>query len=393
MARTIRLGVIGLGRAFTLMLPTFVADSRITLAGAVDPRPEARRRFESDFEVRTHETIDPLCADPTLDAIYVASPHQFHCEHATAAARAGKHVLVEKPMALSLADGRTMIDAATRAGVFLIVGHSHSFDLPIRRTRELIASGEYGRLRMITAMNFTDFIYRPRRPEELDTRAGGGVVLGQAVHQIDVVRLLAGGRLRALRAQTDAWDPVRPIEGAYSALLEFDDGTFASLTYSGYAHFDTDEFCDGIGEMGVPTNGADYGMARRRLAAMGSSDEETRIKAARGFGGTDEPSSASPAPHHQHFGLVIASCERADLRPTPDGVTIYADFERRHEPLPPPIVPRREVIDELYDAVVERRRPIHDGEWGLATLEASLALLQAARERREIVLQHQVALR
>jgi phthalate 4,5-cis-dihydrodiol dehydrogenase len=393
MARTIRLGIIGLGRAFTLMLPTFVNDSRIALAGAADPRPEARRRFESDFGVRAHETIDPLCADPSIDAIYVASPHQFHCEHATAAARAGKHALVEKPMALSLADCRTMIDAAMRAGVYLVVGHSHSFDLPIRRTRELIASGDFGRLRMITALNFTDFVYRPRRPEELDTRTGGGVVFGQAVHQIDIVRLLAGGRLRALRAQIGAWDPARPIDGAYSALLEFDDGTFASLTYSGYAHFDTDEFCDGIGEMGVPTNGADYGTARRRLAAIHSPDDEARIKVARGFGGADDPSSTPPAPHHQHFGLVIASCERADLRPTPTGVTIYGDLERRHEVLPPPIVPRREVIDELYDAVVDRRRPIHDGEWGLATLEASLALLQSARERREIVLQHQVALR
>jgi phthalate 4,5-cis-dihydrodiol dehydrogenase len=393
MARTLRLGVIGLGRAFTLMLPTFVGDSRIMLAGAGDPRPEARHRFESEFGARTHETIDPLCADPSIDAIYVASPHQFHCEHATAAARAGKHVLVEKPMALSLAEGKTMIDAATRSGVYLIVGHSHSFDLPIRRTRELIASGEYGRLRMITAMNFTDFVYRPRRPEELDTRAGGGVVLGQAVHQIDVVRLLAGGRLRALRAQIGIWDPARPIDGAYSALLEFDDGAFASLTYSGYAHFDTDEFCDGIGEMGVPAKGADYGMVRRRLAALRSADDETRVKAARGFGGADEPSSTHPATHHQHFGLVIASCERADLRPTPAGVTIYADFERRHESLQPPTVPRHEVIDELYDAIVDRRRPTHDGEWGLATLEASLALLQSAHERREIVLQHQVALR
>ena len=393
MARTLRLGVIGLGRAFTLMLPTFVGDSRITLAGAADPRPEARHRFESDFGERTHQTIDPLCADPSIDAIYVASPHQFHCEHAVAAARAGKHVLVEKPMALSLAEGKTMIDAAARSGVYLIVGHSHSFDLPIRRTRELIASGEYGRLRMITALNFTDFIYRPRRPEELDTRAGGGVVFGQAVHQIDVVRLLAGGRLRALRAQTGVWDAARPIDGAYSALLEFDDGAFASLTYSGYAHFDTDEFCDGIGEMGVATDGADYGMARRRLAALRSSDDESRVKAARGFGGADEPASTRQATHHQHFGLVIASCERADLRPTPTGVTIYADFERRQESLPPPTVPRREVIDELHDAVVNRRHPTHDGEWGLATLEASLALLQSAHERREIVLQHQGALR
>ena len=90
-----------------------------------------------------------------------------------------------------------MIDAAREAGVQLIVGHSHSFDLPILPTRELIASGAFGAVRMITALNFTDFLYRPRRPEELDTESGGGAVFNQAAHQVDIVRLLAGGKVAA----------------------------------------------------------------------------------------------------------------------------------------------------------------------------------------------------
>src|SRR4029077_5011874 len=89
---------------------------------------------------------------------------------------AGQHekpLLVEKPMALTLEDCAMMIDAAKRAGVHLIVGHSHSFDAPLLRTRALIASGTYGAVRMIAAFNYTDFLYRPRRPEELDTAQGG----------------------------------------------------------------------------------------------------------------------------------------------------------------------------------------------------------------------------
>ena len=58
----------------------------------------------------------------------------------------------------------------------------------------MIRSGEHGRVRMINALNFTDFLYRPRRPEELDTKTGGGVVFSQAAHQIDVVRLLSTSR-------------------------------------------------------------------------------------------------------------------------------------------------------------------------------------------------------
>jgi phthalate 4,5-cis-dihydrodiol dehydrogenase len=387
----IRLGVVGLGRAFTLMLPTFIADERVELAGTADSRPEARRRFESDFGARAYDSIEPLCDDSSIEAIYVASPHQLHAEHARLAAASGKHVLVEKPMALSVDECQSMIDAARRARVQLIVGHSHSFDAPVLRTRELIASDAFGSLQMLTALNFTDFIYRPRRPEELSTREGGGVVFSQAAHQIDVVRLLAGGLVRAVRAFTGQWDPLRATEGAYSALLQFADGTFASLTYSGYAHFDSDEICGDIGELGRPRDPARYGAARRTLASVGSASEESQLKASRGYGGADYSPSTTNAPHHQHFGFVIASCERADLRLMPDRVLIYGDSEVRTESLPPPTIPRREVIDELYDAVVHGRAPLHSGEWALATTEVCLALLQSAREGREIALQHQVA--
>src|SRR5690606_22843783 len=117
-------------------------------------------------------------------------------------------------------------------------------------------------LRMITSLNFTDFLYRPRRPEELDTARGGGVAYNQAPHQIDVLRVL-GGELRSLRSCTGVWDRDRPTEGAYAALLSFKDGAFATLTYSGYAHFDSDELMGWIGEMGGKKDPSHYGRARK----------------------------------------------------------------------------------------------------------------------------------
>ena len=116
MRTQLRLGVIGLGRAFTLMLPTFTADTRITLAAATDMRPDAVLRFAREFGAIGHETAEGLCADPGVDAVYVASPHQFHVEHVKLAASQHKHVLVEKPMALSIAEGVEMIDAACEGG-------------------------------------------------------------------------------------------------------------------------------------------------------------------------------------------------------------------------------------------------------------------------------------
>ncbi|MEO8716324.1 MAG: Gfo/Idh/MocA family oxidoreductase, partial [Acetobacteraceae bacterium] len=225
----LRLGVAGLGRAFMLMLPTLMRHKRIRLTAAADPRPTARECFARDFAATAHETVEALCADPGVDAVYVATPHQFHVDHVRVAAAHGKHVLVEKPMALTIADCQAMIAAAREAGIQLLVGHSHSYDLPYLRTRALIETGAFGAVRMITALNFTDYLYRPRRPEELDTAQGGGVLFGQAPHQVEVVRLLAGSRASSVHASVGIWDHARPTEGAYAAHLSFEDGVFASL--------------------------------------------------------------------------------------------------------------------------------------------------------------------
>jgi phthalate 4,5-cis-dihydrodiol dehydrogenase len=379
MVAKLKIGVAGLGRAFAAMLPTFARDARVALVAAADPRAEARAQFEADFQCRVYREVADLCADPNVEVVYVATPHQFHAAHAVAALAAGKHVLVEKPMALSLEECRGMVAAAQAAGRRLVVGHSHSFDLPVLHTKKLIASGKYGAVRMLSALDYTDFLYRPRRPEELDTAAGGGVFFNQAAHQVDILRLLAGSPVKSVRAAAGAWDPARPTEGAYSALLTFANGAYASAVYSGYAHFDSDEFQDWIGEMGQKKDPDAYGMARSVLKG-----DELALKSSRNYGGK-EYRAATPVAH-QHFGLFVVSCEKADLRPLPHGVMIYADGEQRLEKLPPPQVPRAEVIDELYGAVMQGRAPLHDGEWAMATLQACLAMLESARQGKEVFL-------
>jgi phthalate 4,5-cis-dihydrodiol dehydrogenase len=387
----VRLGVAGLGRAFTLMLPAFTRDPRVTLVAAADPRAEARRRFAEEFSARTFAGVEELCADADVDAIYIATPHQFHAAHALLAAAAGKHVLVEKPMALTIADCRAMIAAAADANVQLLVGHSHSFDAPYLRTAELVRSGRFGAVRMIHAVNYTDFLYRPRRREELETQQGGGVIFSQAAHQVDVVRLLAGGHAISVRALTGAWDPERPTEGAYAALLTFANGAFASMTYSGYGRFDSDEFCGWIGESGRRREPEPYGAARLELQHVAGADAEEALKNRRAYGGIGGTRTGAAAERllHPHFGFVVVSCENADLRPMPDGVMIYADEQRWLEALPAPAIPRVEVVDELAGAVWHGRAPLHSGAWGLATVEVCLAILQSARAQKEIALTHQ----
>jgi phthalate 4,5-cis-dihydrodiol dehydrogenase len=381
--------VAGLGRAFTVMLPTFTGDARIQLVAAADTRAEARQRFAADFSAKTYASVEELCVDPAVEAVYVATPHEYHARHATLAAQHGKHLLVEKPMALTLAECATIVDAARRSNIHLIVGHSHSFDAPVRRLRALIESGDFGRVHMINAINYTDYLYRPRRPGELDTARGGGAVFNQAAHQVDIVRLIGGGRVASVRAATGLWDASRPTEGAYAALLTFENGTFASLTYNGYGHFDSDEFQGWVGEMGQ-TKTPYAGAFRHRFAKP---QDELAFKNARNYGGSEFRPPDVHAVAHQHFGTLLVSCERADLRALPNGVMIYQNGSARLDALPPPTVPRVEVIDELYRAVVHGEAPLHDGAWAMATLEVMLAILRSAREGRDVTLSYQVALR
>jgi phthalate 4,5-cis-dihydrodiol dehydrogenase len=387
MAKTVRMGVIGLGRAAAQMLPSLAGHPNVQLVAAADPNAEALARFATDFGGRTYATAEALCADPAVDAVYIASPHQFHVGNALAAANAGKHLIVEKPMALSLEECRAMTDAATRNGVVLVVGHSHGFDPSSLMMRELIRRGDVGPLRMISNINYNNFLYRPRRPEELDTARGGGIVYNQVPHMVDVVRTIHGGAVRSVHAVTGVWDAKRPTEGALTALLEFADGVPASLTYSGYDRFDSDEFYDWVGENGDPKR-PNHGSARRAIEGLASQADEIRLRAARGFAGTGASTAAGPM-YQPHFGFLIASCEDADLRPSPAGILIYDRSGVREERAPAPrAFPNKDgVIDEFYDAIVNGTPPLHDGAWGTETMAIALAMLQSARERRPILLE------
>jgi phthalate 4,5-cis-dihydrodiol dehydrogenase len=383
MAKKLRIGIAGLGRGFTVMLPTFLRDPRVALVAAADLRREARARFATEFNAHVYESVAELCADPTVEVIYVATPHQLHAEHAILAAQAGKHLLVEKPMTISTAECRAMIEAAKATKVHLIVGHSHSFDAPFTRTRQLIDSGEFGSVRMIAALNYTDFVYRPRRPEELVTSQGGGVIFSQAAHQVDVIRLFAGAQASSVRAVIGAWDLARPMDGAYAALLTFANGVAANLTYSGYGHFDSDEMQEWIGEMGQKK----ISSARGRPRPFFTAGEEAEFKDSRNYGGANYHAPDALPEAHQNFGLFIVGCEHADLRPMPNGVLIYRDGAGTFSRLAPPVVPRSEVIDELYYAVVNGVAPRHHGEWAMTTLEICLAMLRSSRDACEINLQ------
>ncbi len=380
---SVNLAIVGLGRGFMLTLPALRDNPAVRLRAAFSLRTEPREHFAKQFDAIACDSFESLLALDEIDAVYIATPHEIHAEQTIAAVRAGKHVLVEKPMAIGLKDCMAMEAAAQEAGKIIIVGPSHGFDAPIQKAAELVASGEFGAFRMITTFNFTDFMYRPRRPEELDTSRGGGVVYSQAAHQIDLVRRIAGLPVSSIRATAANWDPKRPSEGAYSALMTFEGGAWATMTYSGYAHYDVDELVGWISELGFDKDPQAYGAARRRLANM-SPEDEIAAKVSRTYGPGSESDSPPRAPHHEHFGYLLVSCDKADLKVTPTEITVYGNSERQVIDIPPPRLPRVEVIDEFVGAITGEITPVHNGRWGVDTMACCEALLESSRTGEEI---------
>jgi phthalate 4,5-cis-dihydrodiol dehydrogenase len=293
-------------------------------------------------------------------------------------------------MALTLEECDAIIAAVDKHKVHLVVGHTHAFDPAVRLMRDIVMRGELGRLGLIHSFNYTNYLYRPRRPEELDTSKGGGILFNQVPHQIDTARLIAGGMVRSVRAHTTRLDPARPTEAGCAALLQFDNGAAASLIYSGYDHFDSDEWHFDISERGAPKT-IDHGSARRSLAAaQDESKDEAKARTeafAYGRTGSDLP------PHQPHFGVTIVTCAEGDMRASADGVTIYGRDGRREIALPrgESMPGRREVLDDMRVAIRSGREPLHNGRWAKANVEVALAILQSARSGDDVALEHQVA--
>tara|TARA_R110002110_G_scaffold269682_2_gene485334 strand:+ start:4335 stop:5528 length:1194 start_codon:yes stop_codon:yes gene_type:complete len=385
----LRFGLIGLGGAAMQMLPSLMAHPRVRLAACADPNVQAREHFAADFDAAAYQQAEELCADPSIDAVYIATPHHLHRDHAVMAVEAGKHIIVEKPMAMTLEECDAMIDASERNGARMVVGHTHSFDPPVMKMREIIRTGEIGPISMINTFSYGNFLYRPRRPEELNTEMGGGIIFNQVPHQIDAVRYLGGGMIRSVRAMTWVLDPDRPTEGSHATFLQFENGAAATIVYSGYDYFDSDEFHGWVGELGDLREPGGHGAARAAIRGVSSQKAETALKGSRAYSG--KPPTGTPH-QHPHCGVTIVSCAGGDMRSTPNGVAVYGRQGLVDLPIPPgrAFPDKTAVIDELCDAVINDREPVRNGRWGKATMEASLAVLTSAQTRQEVVLSHQV---
>ncbi len=371
MTRTLKFGLAGIGAGANNLIQAFKHNPNIQLVAAADLRTDALAAMAKEFGTKTFTSVEAMCAEPDLDAVWVATPNQWHAPHAIAAMDRGKHVIVSKPMAVTLEECDAMNQAAARNGVLLLAGHSQAMASPIRKIAELAQSGDYGRLAMVHTWHYTDWIYRPRLPAELDESQGGGTVFRQSPHQIDIVRSIAASPVTTVRAATYGLDPNRPATGAYTVFLGFASGAAATIVYSGYGHFDASELTFGQGRPSIPTVRGNAGQ------------DEAQLKESARYTGA---SRAERQPEHPFFGLTVAVCEKADIRQSPNGLYVYGDSGREEIPLPIEENRGDAELNELHEAIVDGKPISHDGHWGQATHQVTLAILESARSGREVVL-------
>jgi phthalate 4,5-cis-dihydrodiol dehydrogenase len=390
MSQPMRVGIAGLSTAATWALREAMELPFVRIAAAADLRQDALVRFREEFDAQVYSDIGTMCRTADIDVVLVGTPPELRPEHTILAAECGKHVIVEKPMALSLAEAARMNAAAESRGVKLLCGHTHNFDPPIVRMGEIVREGRLGKLCMTR-----------------DLTVSRGLIFNQTIHQVNLVRLIGGGMVKSVRATVGRWEPSRPFVSGYVCHLEFDDGVPATMVYGGMGYFDIAELLWDIGESGRPRDLATGGRARGAFEKLDPNNREQLLEQMKervryGPAGLKNGAShaswsgspeAQPEKHQPFFGLTLVSCEKGDIRQSPDGLFVYDANGKAEMPLPPAIGQRQAEFFELYDAIQKDRPVVHDGRWGQASLEVCLAILRSAEERREIQLAHQVAAR
>jgi phthalate 4,5-cis-dihydrodiol dehydrogenase len=402
----LKIGIAGLGFGATEFLPSLEQMPQIKIVGGADTRPQALQAFQKRYEgSRTYDTVAELCADPDVEAIWIATPNQFHGEHALLAAQHGKHSVVRKPLATTIDECERIVETAEKNNVKILGGgQTQGTNALIQEVRRMIVRGDLGPLRAINLWAFTGWMLRPRMAQEVDDDLGGGIVWRQAPHQLETIRWLGGGKVRSVRAITGRWRPERPRgTGYFTALLEFEDGTPATIVYNAYGYFDSVELVKWGNDKGI-----DERAKMRQQLLTGEMDEPT-LKEATRFGGMvpgdDEPkipweagravvsSGGNWLPGNQ--GVFVISLQDGDVRAAPNGLYVHDNNGTREVPIASKRGEGMAFMDEeameLIDAVRHGKPMLHDARWGMATAEVQWAILESGKQHKEIALKHQTA--
>ncbi|HEV2047276.1 MAG TPA: Gfo/Idh/MocA family oxidoreductase [Chthoniobacterales bacterium] len=199
---SVRFGVIGCGTvAYWTHLRELKKLNRARLVAAADPDPSARARASRLANVPVHANANELLARSDIDAVIISAPNCFHAELALAAAKAGKHLYLEKPIAVAAGDARRVVDAAEEAGIVSAMGFNRRCHPVFEQGRALISKGKIGRVRAVQTV-FSEPSLPASMPDwKRGRETGGGVLLDLASHHLDLLRWFLGDEVERIEAR------------------------------------------------------------------------------------------------------------------------------------------------------------------------------------------------
>lgn len=230
-----RVGIIGAGSYGAQHAEALAALDNVVMVAASRTNADALRDFTDRYGGTGYAAYSALLADPAVDVVVIATPHDRHTEIAVQAARAGKHILLEKPMAPTLAECHQIIAAAQSAGVKLMVGHVNHFVPAYQVAKALLDSGEMGEVVHGLATMQKYWYEANRREWHLDRAQGGGVWLTVGVHPLDRLTWLINRPIRQVSAQFQTRFHAQQSDDAGVVLVRYAGGAAGIVVSTGYA--------------------------------------------------------------------------------------------------------------------------------------------------------------
>jgi predicted dehydrogenase len=246
----VRFGIAGFGlHALRRLLPGFAKAKNCTVTALTRRNADRARESARDHGI-THPftSTAEMCACPDVDAVFIATPDAMHLADVLDAARYGKAVLVEKPMAMNAGEAQQMVDAARSAGVMLGVAHVMRFEQSVRWFREHIHSGAIGKPVLARAAFVAPLLNSGRTWINDPALATGGPLADIGVHCFDTLRYVLGEEVESVMAQA-RYDQHWTVEASGTTLFQFSGGTLGTMSVSARAPYQT--LLEVIGEDGM----------------------------------------------------------------------------------------------------------------------------------------------
>lgn len=224
----VNVGMIGCGRISKKHVKSIDDNSGVNLYAVCDIKPE--RMDQYDQPKVKYQDYEKLLADPNVDMVSICTPSGLHAEMTIAAAEAGKHIICEKPMTLTVEDGRRVNAAVDKANVKLCIVLQNRYNPPVMKAKESIVQKHLGEILIGAA---TVRWYRPQSYYEDEWHGtksmDGGAFMNQAIHHIDALQWLMGGKVKSVFSKTKTFTHDIESEDAGVAVWEFENGAIATV--------------------------------------------------------------------------------------------------------------------------------------------------------------------